>query len=55
MSETRFFYSEKTLTIVLGELVHLGEGKRDYYIIGSIENQREKLILLKMRSNITFL
>ena len=53
MSETRFFYSEKALTIVLGE--QLGEGKRDYYIVGSIENQREKLILLKLRSNITFL
>ena len=55
MSETRFFYSEKTLTIVLGELSTIRRGKRDYYIVGSIENQREKLILLKLRSNITFL
>lgn len=41
MSETRFFYSEKTLTIVLGELSTIREGKRDYYIVGSIENQRK--------------
>ena len=27
MSETRFFYSEKTLTIVLGELSTIREGK----------------------------